>query len=265
MLCGEYKWLTMEKVSVAIITQNESSSIRQCLEGVRWADEIIVVDNDSTDDTQEICRSFGARVFNEEWKGFARQKNSAIEKTRNEWVLSLDADERIPPELGREIETILTGTPWFEGYRIARRNYFLGRWIRRCGWYPDHNLRLFRKSKGRFEERAVHEKVVVEGRVGTLKNPLEHHTYRSLSDFMKRLERYSGLAALEMRREGRSFRLRDILLRPPLTFFQMYILRAGFLEGYDGFLLSVLYSFYTVLKYSKLKELQEKAHSEHPG
>jgi glycosyltransferase involved in cell wall biosynthesis len=255
----------MEKVSVTIITKNEALNIRQCLEGVRWADEIIVVDNGSGDDTREICQSFGARVFAEDWKGFARQKNSAIEKTRNEWVLSLDADERIPPELRREIETILKGTPSCEGYRIARRNFFLGRWIRRCGWYPDYNLRLFRKNKGRFEERAVHEKVIVEGRVGDLKNPMEHHTYRSLSDFMERLERYSSLAAQEMQKEGRVFRLRDILLRPPVTFLQMYFLRAGFLEGYYGFLLSVLYSFYTLLKYSRLREIQEKGHSEHPG
>ncbi len=255
----------MEKVSVTIITKNEASNIRQCLEGVRWADEIVVVDNGSMDDTREICQAFGARVFSEEWKGFARQKNSAIDKARNEWVLSLDADERIPPELRREIETILKGTPSCDGYRIARQNFFLGRWIRRCGWYPDHNLRLFRKSKGRFLERAVHEKVIVEGRVGYLKSPMEHHTYRSLSDFMERLERYSSLAAQEMQKEGRAFRLWDILLRPPGTFLQMYFLRAGFLEGYYGFLLSVLYSFYTLLKYSKLKELQEKAHSGHPG
>jgi len=253
----------MEKVSVAIITQNESSNIRPCLEGVQWADEIIVVDNDSTDDTQEICRSFGARVFNEEWKGFARQKNSAIEKTRNEWVLSLDADERIPPELGREIEMVLTETPRAEGYRIARRNFFLGRWIRRCGWYPDYNLRLFRKTKGQFLERAVHEKVEVRGRVSDLKNPMEHHTYRSLSDFMERLERYSNLAAQEMQKGGRISHLRDILLRPPLTFLQMYVLKAGFLEGYYGFLLSGLYSFYTLLKYTKLRELEEKRYSEY--
>lgn len=251
----------MEKVSVAIITQNEALNIRPCLESVQWADEIVVVDSGSSDDTGKICQAHGARLFTEGWKGFARQKNSAIDKVSHEWVLSLDADERIPGALRQEIQALLSAGPDCDGYCIARKNFFLGRWIRRCGWYPDYNLRLFRRGRGRFLERAVHEKVEVKGRVGYLKNPMEHHTYRSLSDFAERMERYSTLAALEMKKEGKGFHFHDIFLRPPLTFLQMYVLRGGFLEGYYGFLLSVLYSFYTLLKYGKLKELQEKDHS----
>jgi glycosyltransferase involved in cell wall biosynthesis len=247
----------MEKVSVAIITKNESRNIRECLESVRWADEIVVVDNGSCDDTREICEAYGAKVFLEAWKGFALQKNSAIEKVRNEWVLSLDADERIPAPLRQEIEGLFHESPECDGYFIARKNFFLGRWIRRCGWYPDYNLRLFRKSRGRFLERAVHERVEIEGRAGYLQNPMEHHTYRSLSDFLERMDRYSTLAAQEMAAQGRNFHLGDLLLRPPYTFFHMYLLRAGFLEGYHGFLLSSLYAFYTMAKYSKLRELQE--------
>ena len=247
----------MEKISVAIITKNEERNIRDCLESVRWADEVVVVDNGSTDDTLKICREYRARVYEEEWKGYSGQKNSAIEKTRNEWVLSLDADERITPELRQEIEAALQGNPSIDGYFIARKNFFLGRWIRYCGWYPDLNLRLFRKSRGRFRERSVHEKVDLQGKAATLKNPLIHETYRSLSDFFQRMDRYSTLAAREMHREGRKYHFHDLHFRPPFTFLQMYFLRAGFLEGYFGFLLSSLYSFYNLAKYSKLKELEE--------
>jgi glycosyltransferase involved in cell wall biosynthesis len=252
----------MEKISVAIITKNEEANIRDCLECVRWADEVVVVDNGSTDGTQQICQAFQARFYLEEWKGFSQQKNSAIEKTRNEWVLSLDADERVSPALQQEIKEVLERGPSTDGYFIARKNFFLGRWIKHCGWYPDYNLRLFRKSRGRFRERAVHERVEIEGKVGYLKHPLEHYTYRSLSDFFQRMDGYSTLAAREMRNEGKKYRFFDVFFRPPFTFLQMYILRAGFLEGYLGFLLSVLYSFYTFAKYSKLKELQEKQNND---
>jgi glycosyltransferase involved in cell wall biosynthesis len=248
----------MEKVSVAIITKNEEPNIQDCLRSVNWADEIVVVDNGSTDETRRICQDFRARVYLEEWKGFSRQKNSAIGKTRNEWVLSLDADERVSAELREEIEKTLTGEPSCAGYFIARKNFFLGRWIRYCGWYPDFNLRLFRKGRGCFLERAVHERVEVDGPVGYLKHPLHHETYRSLRDFLVRMDSYSTLAAQEMQGEGRRCRLSDLLLRPPFTFLQLYLLRGGFLERYPGFLLSVLYSFYTFAKYSKLRELQEK-------
>ncbi len=255
----------MPELSVAIITKNEEANIGPCLQSVGWADEVIVVDSGSQDGTRRVCEEFRARFLTEEWKGFARQKNSAIDKARNEWILSLDADERITPELRREIEEVLRGDALADGYFIARQNFFCGRWIRRCGWYPDYNLRLFRKSQGRFRERSVHERVEVKGPTRYLRHPMEHHTYRSLSEFLQRMDRYSTLAAEEMEREKRKFRHTDSLLRPPLTFLQMYLLRAGFLEGYAGFLLSLLYSFYTFAKYSKLKELQERSGFGDPG
>jgi glycosyltransferase involved in cell wall biosynthesis len=248
----------MEKVSVAIITKNEARNIRDCLQSVSWADEIVVVDNGSADETQQICQEFQARFYLEEWKGFSQQKNSAIGKTKNDWVLSLDADERVSPDLHKEIEKTLQGNSLYDGYYIARKNFFLGRWMRHCGWYPDFNLRLFRKSRGCFRERAVHERVEIEGKVGYLKHPLEHETYCSLDDFFTRMDRYSTLAAKEMQGSGKRYRFSDTLFRPPFTFLQMYLLRAGFLEGYLGFLLCVLYSFYTFAKYSKLKEMQEQ-------
>ncbi len=170
-------------------------------------------------------------------------------------MLSLDADERIPPDLREEIGDVLQENPPIDGYWIARKNYFLGRWIRYCGWYPDRNLRLFRKGRGRFTERAVHERIEVLGKTATLNQPLIHETYRSLSEFFVRSDRYSSLAAGEMKRQGRKCGWWDFLFRPPVTFLQMYLLRAGFMEGYWGFLLSVLYSYYTFAKYAKLKEL----------
>lgn len=246
----------MEKITVAIITKNEERNIRDCLESVKWADEIVVVDNGSTDHTLSICKEYGARVFQEEWKGYSGQKNSAIEKAGNEWVLNLDADERVSPELRQEMQKSLEGNQGVNGYWIPRKNFFLGQWIRYCGWYPDLNLRLFRKSRGRFGERVVHERLELEGKALTLTHPLIHETYRSLSDFFQRMDRYSTLAAQEMHREGRKFRLIDVVFRPPFTFLQMYFLRVGFLEGYLGFVLSVLYSYYTFAKYTKLKELR---------
>ena len=248
----------MEKVSVAIITKEEEKNIRACLESVQWADEIIVIDAGSQDKTQQICAEYGAKVFVEEWQGFGRQKNKAIEKTKNEWVLNLDADERVTPELAAEIAETLDGKLELDGFYIPRKNFFGSRWIRHGGWYPDYNLRLFRKSKGRFQERQVHEKVILEGKVGYLKNPLEHRTYNSIKEFLQRQELYSDLAAQEMLNEGKKYRFYDILFRPSWTFLQMYILRAGFLDGYYGFLLARLYSYYTFVKYSKLKELMRE-------
>ena len=252
----------MEKISVVIITKDEEWNIRDCLESVKWADEIVVVDNGSTDRTLSICQEYRARVFQEEWKGYSGQKNSAIEKAGNEWVLNLDADERVSPELRQEMQKSLEENQDVDGYWIPRKNFFLGNWIRYCGWYPDLNLRLFRKSRGRFGARAVHERVELQGKALTLTHPLIHETYRSLSDFVQRMDRYSTLAAQEMQEQRREFRLVDVVFRPPSTFLQMYFLRAGFLEGYLGFVLSVLYSYYTFAKYTKLKELWK---SEKPG
>lgn len=243
-------------LSVVIITHNEEDNIKECLESVQWADEIIVVDSDSTDKTEEICMAFGVHFIKEPWKGFALQKNSAIEKATQNWILSLDADERVTPELRAEITAVLGNNNPKDGYFIARKNFFLGRWIKRCGWYPDYNLRLFQKGKGLFGIREVHEAVKLNGAAGHLKSPMEHHTYKSLGDFMKRLDRYSTLAAQEMLKEKKTYGILHIVFRPLFTFISMYFLRLGFLEGYYGFILSVLYAFYTFLKYTKLRELQ---------
>ncbi len=242
----------MADLSVAIITRNEAANIQGCLESLAWAREIVVVDQFSEDGTPEAAASCGATVFQETWHGFAKQKNIAVDRTTGPWVLSIDADERVTDSLRVEIETILGVDGPEDGYFIARKNHFCGQWIRYGGWYPDYSLRLFRRDKGRFEERAVHEKVVVQGKVGYLKHPLEHFTYASVSDYLRRMERYSGLAAHEMTRTGRRSRWHHLVLRPLFTFFKMYGLKLGFLDGRAGFFLAVSYAYYTFLKYYRL-------------
>ncbi len=248
----------MEKLSVAIITHNEEKDIRDCLESVKWADEIVIVDSFSNDRTVEICREYIDKVYQREWSGFSNQKNNAIDLTTNQWVLIVDADERITEGLRLEITEILKNSPDLDGYFIPRKSYFLGRWIRYSGWYPDYSVRLFRKDKGRFEQREVHESVRIDGKTGKLKNPLEHYTYRSLSEYIKRMDKYSTLAANEMVRMGKKAGIGSIISRPIFTFLRMYILRQGFREGIYGLLLAILYSYYTFAKYAKLWEMEKR-------
>jgi len=241
-------------LSIAVITKNEARNIEDCLRSVAWAQEIVVVDEFSTDATADIAKGLGARVYKESWKGFAGQKNSAVEKTTGDWILSLDADERIPLPLREEIEETIGRNDAFHGYFIARKNFFSGRWIRRGGWYPDYCLRLFKKGSGRFEERAVHEKAVVTGSTGYLRNPLEHYTYRSVADYLIRMERYSRLAALEIAEANRPPLWSALTLRPAFTFLNMYLLRGGFLDGKRGLFLAASYAYYTFLKYYRFSE-----------
>lgn len=243
---------------MVIITCNEEENIRDCLESVKWAGEIIVVDSGSDDGTARLCEDFGVCFYCEPWKGFSAQKNSAIAKATRKWILSLDADERVTPAFKKDIEEVIQKEDSKDGYFVARKNYFLGRWIRHCGWYPDYNLRLFKSGKGLFKDREVHEAMVVEGTTGYLKHPIEHYTYRSISDYLQRLDRYSTLAARELLKENKTYGMLHIAFRPSYTFLNMFILRAGFWEGYHGFILSVLYAFYTFSKYIKLRELQKK-------
>jgi glycosyltransferase involved in cell wall biosynthesis len=253
-------------LSITVITKNEARNIEDCLRSVAWAQEILVVDQFSMDGTADIARSLGARVYQESWKGFARQKNSALEKTTGDWILSLDADERVPPLLREEIQEILGRKDALNGYFIARKNFFSGRWIRHGGWYPDFCLRLFRKGSGHFEERAVHEKVLVDGPTGYLNNPLEHYTYRSVADFLIRMERYSRLAALEIPEEKKLSHWQSLTFRPAFTFLNMYLLRGGFLDGKKGLFLATSYAYYTFLKYYRFSEKDlDPAHPERSG
>jgi glycosyltransferase involved in cell wall biosynthesis len=243
-------------LSVTIITLNEERNIRPCLESVRWADEIVVCDSGSQDKTLEICREFTDRICVDAWRGFGAHKNLCLDRASHPWILSLDADERVTAGLRRAIEGILAGDAVADGYYLPRQNYFLGRWMRSSGWYPDHVLRLFKKARGRFRERAVHESVELDGRVEYLQEPLEHRTYTTIHDYLERMDRYSGLAAEELKRAGRRAGLSDLLLRPPFTFLRMYLLRGGFREGWHGLVLAGLYACYTFAKYAKLWDMR---------
>jgi len=243
-------------ISVVIVTKNEESNIEDALKSVADAKEIIVVDSFSTDRTVDICRRYTDRVYQHEWQGFALQKQTAVDYAEGPWVLILDADERVTPELKAEVLKNIHGTD-VNGFYMPRENYFIGKRIRHGGWWPDHTLRLFKKDRGRLGPREVHESVIVEGGTAYLKNPLRHYTYRSVSDFMERMERYSTLAAKEIIKNSGRAGLISLVIKPPFTFLKMYFLRLGFLDGTRGFMLAVLYSFYTFLKYAKTWERQE--------
>ena len=242
-------------LSVAIVTHNEEQNIGDCLDSIFWSDDIIVVDDFSTDRTPEICKKYGVRFYQERWKGFAGQRNSAITKASNSWVLSMDADERIPIELAGEIAEKLAKNSDIVGYRIPYKNYFRGSWIRYGGWYPDYHLRLFRRDKGCFEEREIHEAPVLNGPIGEVKNPLIHLAYRDISHFARKMDSYSTLMARQYLKEGKRKGAWTGLTHGLFTFFSMFVLRRGFQNGTDGLILAYLYSTYTFLKYAKLGEI----------
>lgn len=242
-------------LSVTLITLNEERTIRDCLESVRFADEIILVDSGSRDQTLSIAGEFQARVFQEPWQGFSAQKNSAQDKASGHWILNIDADERVTPALREEIQQVLRVGTDCAGFKVPRKNFFCGQWIKHGGWYPNYQLRLYRKEAGHFALREVHEQVEVLGRVGTLANPLEHYTYRSISDYLQRMDRYSELSAIQYLHEGKKVSWPEILFRSFFTFNKMWVLQRGFLDGANGLVLAALYSCYTFSKYAKLKEL----------
>jgi len=269
-------------LSVVIITFNEEANIGRTLASVQplVADgkgEIIVVDSGSTDRTVEIAKSFGANIFIEEWKGYAAQKNSAIDKAQGNWILSLDADEEIDADLANEFSGQRDGdesTPYewclimgrgssasskadHAGFRIRRKNHFLGRWMKRGGFWPDPKLRLFRRGRGRFEDRAVHEDIRVDGATKIIpRGALIHHSYPTLSDYINHMNRYSSLGAAMVAANGKvRFTFMNIVLRPLFTFLYNYFFRLGFLDGREGLLLHLYHAVYVSWKYSKAWEL----------
>jgi glycosyltransferase involved in cell wall biosynthesis len=248
-------------LSVAIITYNEQANIRRTLESVKWAGEIIVVDSGSTDDTVSICREYTDKVFHRDWQGYGNQKNFAIDQSSGEWVLSLDADEPVEPALADEIRVIISKPGSLDGYRIPRKTFFLGRWIRHGGWYPDYNLRLFRKGKGRFDERMVHEAVRVEGTIGRTRHAIEHYAYPDLESYLSTINKYSSLAVRVMaQKKIDPFKTSwiNILFRPMFTFLLKYFFRLGFLDGKHGLVLNLFHAYYVFAKYAKAWEHRQK-------
>ncbi len=244
----------MNRLSVTVIAWNEEERLRACLDSVAWADEIIVVDAESTDKTAALAREFTDRVWVRPWPGFAAQKNFALDQASGDWVLSLDADERVTPELADRIRSIVERGGPADGYSVPRRNIFWGAWVRHGGLYPDYQLRLFRRGAGRFAEDAVHESVRVGGPVEVLAEPLLHQSYRDLEDFVRRSNRYSTLAAQDWLRHGRPVSLAALIMKPLGRFLSMYIVRTGFLDGWRGLVLAVLYAEYVFLRTAKAWE-----------
>ena len=248
------------RISVCLITKNEEAHVRECLESVDWADEIVVVDSFSTDRTVEMARTFTDKVVQREWPGINAQRQFALEQATGEWVFCIDADERVSPELRQSIlAAFRDGEPACDGFYCARLTRFLGRWIRHSGWYPDYKLRLFRRSKGRFGDNDPHDQVLLEGPTRKLKGDLIHHTYRDLAHNVATVNSFTSTAVEGVHRRGGRFRVTMILLDPPVTFFKKVVLQRGFLDGVPGVIIAVVSAFRAFLKQAKLWELQRNA------
>lgn len=252
-------------LSVVIITKDEETNLDRTLASIGWAEERIIVDSGSTDGTLEVARRHGAKIFQEPWKGYAEQKNSAIAKASSEWVLSLDADEEVSPELAANIRKATTSTELgITGYFMARRNLFLGRWIRHGGFYPDRKLRLFRRGHGKFTQRAVHETMRVDGATAILTGDLIHNAYPTLTGYIDTMNRYSTLGAEVAAAKGDTSTsfvtfLMNVYYRPALSLSWNYIFRRGFLDGREGFLLHLYHNVYVSWKYAKAWETSRQS------
>jgi len=249
-----------EKISACITAGNEEHKIRRCLESITWADEIVVVDSFSKDKTFDICREYTDRVYRHEWLGYIGQKNLIKDMAQYEWILFIDADEEISPELKEEILAELSSDSCanYAGYRFPRMVHYLGKWIRHGDWYPDSKLRLFRKAKGQCSGVEPHDRVTVDGPVKSLKGDLHHYTYNSIGDQILAANKFSTITAQGWVKENRPFRLHHLLFRPPFRFLRSYILRLGFLDGMQGLIIASIISYSVFSKYAKLWELHRK-------
>jgi glycosyltransferase involved in cell wall biosynthesis len=231
--------------------------MRRCLESVQWCDEIVVIDSGSTDKTLEICREFTGRIYERPWPGFVAQKQFGLEQCRGEWILNLDADEEVSPELKDEILRTIGGdkAKEFNGYLLSRVVFYLNRWWRKGGWYPEYRLRLCRRSATIWGGKDPHEKATVTGKTKRLKGELRHYTYVDMAHQIRSLNNYSSTAARSMFENGKRASLLKLLLNPPARFFKFYLVKRGFREGLPGFIVALLESYYVFMKYAKLWEL----------
>ncbi len=247
----------MPSVTATVITHNEADAIADALTSLSWADEIILVDAESTDRTVEIARQFTERVYVRPWNGYVEQKNHAASLATHDWIFSLDADERVPADLSNEIHTLLATEPREAGYRMPRVSFYLGRWVRTTDMYPDYQLRLYDRRKARWAGMHVHESVKVDGdAIGILTSELQHYPYRDLSEHLIRMDRYTSLAARQMFEKGKRATRLELLFHPPVAFVRNYVLKRGFRDGKAGLIISLVNSYYVMLKFAKLWELQ---------
>jgi glycosyltransferase involved in cell wall biosynthesis len=251
---------TRPRLSACIITLNEADRIAACLRSVEWCDEIVVVDSHSTDATRQIAANRGARVLERDWPGFVAQKEFAIRAAAHDWVLCIDADERVSAELRAEVMTLRDqGFLGAAGWQMPRMTRYLGRWIRHGTWYPDWNLRLFDRRRGKWVSHhayPLHERVALDGRCGRLRHDLLHEPYRSFADHLRTIDSYTTAISEGLQRAGRSAQLADLVVRPGAEFVRFYVLKRGFLDGWRGLLLAYLHAHYVRMKYAKLMVLQ---------
>jgi len=251
-----------EPLTILIPTFNEERNIRGCLESVKWADEIFIVDSFSTDRTLDICREYTDRIVQHEYVNSAAQKNWAIPQTIHRWVMIVDSDERVSEQLRRSIEKALENTNEYAGFYVKRESFFLDRLVGHGGWERDYVLRLFNKERGRYQDREVHACIKVEGKEGHLDGPLYHYTYVSLDQYFEKFLRYTRWAAGDLKSDGKTPSWANLTLRPWMRFLKMYVLRLGFLDGKHGLVLSWLAAFSVFTKYARLWEMSLKDSSE---
>lgn len=244
-------------LSVIIITKNEASHIGRCLESVSWADEIIVLDSGSQDETVPICRQYTDKVYETDWPGFGIQKQRALDKASGDWVLSIDADEVVTPELRAEIEKALQQAH-YNGYEIPRLSNYCGRQIRHGGWWPDHVLRLFRRDCGQFTDSVVHERIIVQGQIGQLITPLLHDAFVNLDEVLHKVNCYSSLGAEMLYQKGVRSSISKAIFKALWTFMRTYFLKLAIMDGRQGLMLSISNAEGAYYKYAKLLELQSR-------
>jgi glycosyltransferase involved in cell wall biosynthesis len=247
------------EISAVLITYNEERRLEDALKSLAGVvSEIVVVDCHSSDETVKIARRFTDRVFERTWTNYADQKNFANEKASHPWVFSLDADERVSPELSKELLGLRTKEPEVDAFSIPRQVYYLGHWVRRSGWYPDRKLRLFRKDTARWEGEYVHEKLVVKGRIGKLRGAIHHFTYRNIHEHLARINTFSDLGAQKLYAEKKKARWYHLVLLPLFRFIRAYFWKLGFLDGFAGLVISVLTGHAVFVRYAKLREVWKK-------
>jgi glycosyltransferase involved in cell wall biosynthesis len=255
----------LSTVACVVITRNEEANIQECFSSVQWANELIVVDAESRDRTVELARACGAKVFVRPWPGFGLQKNFGMAQASSDWILILDADERVTEELRGEVKTCLER--WRPGapvaYRVPRRNFYYGAWVRGAGVYPDYQVRLFRRGIAQYNDVAVHENLIVDGEIGTLAGHLDHYTERRIQDHFKKFGLYTTLAAQEKAKRVRTVRWIDLVFRPLVVLVKTYVLKQGFRDGVRGLIVCVFASMYTFVKYAKLWDATRQVAS-HP-
>lgn len=245
----------MEKLSVTIITKNEEANLPAALASVSFADQTVVVDSGSTDRTVQIAAESSAKVIVNEWPGHVAQKNFAVDQAEHEWILSIDADERISDKLADQIRRVLDN-PEADCYRVRRKTFYLGRWIKHCGWYPDYRIRLFNRNHARWGGIDPHDIVESKGKVADLDGEILHYSYRDISDHLKTIDFFTGITARRFFEKGRRCRLWHFVFHPPFAFLQKYFLKLGFMDGRAGLIICLLHGYYVLVKYAKLWELQ---------